>query len=86
MGPPGLERKLRIRALRSSWIKDAIQALAFTRPTHDPEAAPRSAQGCRSVSSLLYQARRWSSASRSTGSVFVRRAEYSILNVELQLA
>ncbi|RPH65804.1 MAG: hypothetical protein EHM78_24765 [Myxococcaceae bacterium] len=25
-------------------------------------------------------------ASRSTGSVFVRRAEYSILNVELQLA
>jgi hypothetical protein len=30
MDPPGLERKLRIRALRFSWIKDAIQALAFT--------------------------------------------------------
>ncbi len=30
MEPPGLERKLRIRALRFSWIKDAIQALAFT--------------------------------------------------------
>jgi hypothetical protein len=30
MGPPGLERRLRIRALRFSWIKDAIQAVAFT--------------------------------------------------------
>jgi hypothetical protein len=30
MDLPGLERKLRIRALRFSWIKDAIQALAFT--------------------------------------------------------
>ena len=30
MDPPGLERRLRIRALRFSWIKDAIQAVAFT--------------------------------------------------------
>src|SRR5215470_8758769 len=30
MDPPGLERKLRIRALRFSWIKDAVQAVAFT--------------------------------------------------------
>jgi hypothetical protein len=30
MDPPGLERRLRIRALRFSWIKDAVQATAFT--------------------------------------------------------
>jgi hypothetical protein len=30
MNPPGLEQKLRIRALRSSWIKDVVQAVAFT--------------------------------------------------------
>src|SRR5215469_5591159 len=30
MDPPGLERRLRIRALRFSWIKDAVQAVAFT--------------------------------------------------------
>ena len=30
MDPPGLERRLRIRALRSSWIKDVVQAVAFT--------------------------------------------------------
>jgi len=30
MDPPGLERRLRIRALRFSWIKDGVQALAFT--------------------------------------------------------
>jgi hypothetical protein len=81
MDPPGLERKLRIRALRFSWIKDAIQALAFT---------------------ATCSSRRWSSASHSTESAisrsgpgghlegetifFVRREEYSALNVELQLA
>lgn len=27
---PGLERRLRIRALRSSWVKDVVQAVAFT--------------------------------------------------------
>jgi len=30
MDTPGLERRLRIRALRFSWIKDAVQAVAFT--------------------------------------------------------
>src|SRR5215470_8572925 len=30
MNPPGLEQKLRIRALRFSWIKDVVQAVAFT--------------------------------------------------------
>ena len=30
MDSPGLERRLRVRALRSSWIKDAVQAVAFT--------------------------------------------------------
>ena len=30
MDPPGLEHRLRIRALRFSWIKDAVQAVAFT--------------------------------------------------------
>src|SRR5262249_30335268 len=29
-GPPGLEHRLRIRALRMSWIKDLVQAVAFT--------------------------------------------------------
>src|SRR5215469_11449806 len=27
---PGLEQKLRLRALRFSWIKDVVQAVAFT--------------------------------------------------------
>jgi hypothetical protein len=30
MSPPGVEQKLRLRALRSSWIKDVVQAVAFT--------------------------------------------------------
>ena len=30
MNRPGLEQKLRIRALRFSWIKDVVQAVAFT--------------------------------------------------------
>jgi len=30
MNPPGLEQKLRLRALRFSWIKDVVQAVAFT--------------------------------------------------------
>ena len=30
MNPAGLEHRLRIRALRSSWIKDVVQAVAFT--------------------------------------------------------
>lgn len=30
MDTPGLERRLRVRALRFSWIKDAVQAVAFT--------------------------------------------------------
>jgi len=30
MTTPGLERRLRIRALRFSWINDAVQAVAFT--------------------------------------------------------
>lgn len=30
MNAPGLEQKLRVRALRFSWIKDVVQAVAFT--------------------------------------------------------
>ena len=30
MNAPGLEHKLRVRALRFSWIKDVVQAVAFT--------------------------------------------------------
>jgi hypothetical protein len=30
MPAPGLEQKLRVRALRFSWIKDVVQAVAFT--------------------------------------------------------
>jgi hypothetical protein len=30
MNPPGLEQNLRLRALRFSWIKDVVQAVAFT--------------------------------------------------------
>jgi hypothetical protein len=70
MDPPGLERKLRIRALRSSCITDAIQALAFT------------AAGIWAISSAAAIG-----AGLPLGEfILVRREEYSVHNVELQLA